>query len=35
MRGTIPYGEQREVHLLAVYVLGQRSVFAKAEVERK
>ena len=35
MRGTIPYGEQRGVHLLAVYVAGQGLVLAQAEVDKK
>jgi predicted transposase YbfD/YdcC len=35
MRGTIPYGEQRGVHLLAVYVPGQGLVLAQAEVDKK
>lgn len=35
MRGTIPYGEQRGVHLLAAYVPGQGLVLAQAEVDRK
>ena len=35
MRGTIPYGEQRGVHLLAVYVAGQGLVLAQAKVDRK
>jgi len=35
MRGTIPYGEQRGVHLLAVYVPGQGLVLAQAEVDQK
>jgi len=35
MRGTIPYGEQRGVHLLAVYVPGQGLVLAQAEVDKR
>ena len=35
MRGTIPYGEQRGVHLLAAYVPGQGLVLAQAEVDKK
>lgn len=35
MRGTIPYGEQRGVHLLAVYVPEQGLVLAQAEVDKK
>jgi predicted transposase YbfD/YdcC len=35
MRGTIPYGEQRGVHLLAVYVPKQGLVLAQAEVDKK
>lgn len=35
MRGTIPYGEQRGVHLLAVYAPGQGLVLAQAEVDKK
>jgi predicted transposase YbfD/YdcC len=35
MRGTIPYGEQRGVHLLAAYVPGQGLVLAQAEVDQK
>jgi predicted transposase YbfD/YdcC len=35
MRGTIPYGEQRGVHLLAVYEPGQGLVLAQAEVDQK
>jgi predicted transposase YbfD/YdcC len=34
-RGTIPYGEQRGVHLLAAYVPGQGLVLAQAEVDKK
>jgi predicted transposase YbfD/YdcC len=35
MRGTIPYGEQRGLHLLAVYVPGQGLVLAQAAVDKK
>ncbi len=35
IRGTIPYGEQRGVHLLAAYVPGQDLVLAQAEVDKK
>jgi hypothetical protein len=35
LRGTIPYGESRGVHLFAVYVPGQRLVLARAEVDKK
>lgn len=35
LRGTIPYGAYRGVHLLAVYVPGQGLVLAQAEVDRK
>jgi hypothetical protein len=35
MRGTIPYGEQRGVHLLAAYVSGQGLVLAQAELDKK
>ena len=35
LRGTIPYGESRGVHLLAVYVPGQGLVLAQAEVDKK
>lgn len=35
LRGTIPYGEYRGVHLLAVYVPGQGLVLAQAEVDKK
>jgi predicted transposase YbfD/YdcC len=35
VRGTIPYGSCRGVHLLAVYAPGQGLVLAQAEVEKK
>lgn len=35
VRGTIPYGACRGVHLLAVYVPGQGLVLAQAEVDKK
>lgn len=35
VRGTIPYGVCRGVHLLAVYVPGQGLVLAQAEVDKK
>lgn len=35
VRGTIPYGSIRGVHLLAVYVPGQGLVLAQAEVDKK
>lgn len=35
IRGTIPYGACRGVHLLAVYVPSQGLVLAEAEVDRK
>lgn len=35
VRGTIPYGSCRGVHLLAVYVPGQGLVLAQAQVDKK
>lgn len=35
VRGTIPYGDQRGLHLLAAYVAGQGLVLAQAEVDQK
>jgi predicted transposase YbfD/YdcC len=35
LRGTIPYGEQRGLHLLAVYIPGQGLVLAQAKVDKK
>jgi predicted transposase YbfD/YdcC len=35
VRGTIPYGANRGIHLLAVYVPGQGLVLAQAEVGKK